>query len=92
MSDNFEIVVFQLRREADGLYTATSPELSGVCVVHRDREKIIQDMTNIVRLWYKRNRDRDVAVFLGPEKEADNILSILASTIPAEIAARHLAG
>jgi hypothetical protein len=90
MSSNCEIVVFQLRREADGLYTATSPSLAGVCVVHRDKEKILEDMPNIVRLWYKRNRNQDVAVFTGPEREDDDILSILASTIPAEIAAQHL--
>ena len=50
-----DIVVFNVSRDADGLYTATSPHLDGVCVVHRDRAKIIEDLPNIVRLWYRRH-------------------------------------
>lgn len=65
MYENFEVVVFKVRRDADGLYTATSPDLAGVCVVHRDKDRIIEDMPNIVRLWYRRNRGIEVEPFCG---------------------------
>ena len=63
----FEIVVVDLRQDDTGLYTATSRHMAGVCVVHRDRVAIIDDMPDIVRLWFKRNRGMDVEVFWGEE-------------------------
>ena len=49
MKRDYELVLFNITRDNDGLYTATSPDLSGVCVVHRDRARIVEDMPNIVR-------------------------------------------
>ncbi len=63
MNQNCEVVVIKLKREVDGLYTATSAELAGVCVIHRDKDRIIQDIPNIVRLWYRRNRGIEVEPF-----------------------------
>jgi hypothetical protein len=91
MSGQFEIVVVDLRQAADGLYTATSRHLSGVCVVHRDREAIIGDMQDIVRHWYKRNRGMDVEVFWGEERKSDGTVSFPAMTVPVEVAAQALA-
>lgn len=90
MSGDFEIVIFNLKREDDGLYTATSPQLAGVCVVHRDRDRIVEDMPNIVRLWYRRHREMDVEVFWGQETEFNNSFSIPTVAIPAQIAARAM--
>jgi hypothetical protein len=90
MERDFEIVIFNVTHE-DGVYTATSPQLTGVCVVHRDKNRIIEDMPNIVRLWYKRNRRMDVEAFLGPSREFDESSAFPMLTLPAELAARELA-
>jgi hypothetical protein len=87
----FEIVVVDLRQEADGLYTATSRHMAGVCVVHRDRSAIIDDLQDIVRHWYKRNRGVDVEVFWGEERKSDGTVSLPAMTVPVEVAAQALA-
>ena len=90
MKRDYEIVVFNVSRDADGLYTATSPHLDGVCVVHRDRAKIIEDMPNIVRLWYRRHRGIEVESFWGESRDVDDQSAVPMFTIPAEIAAQHL--
>jgi hypothetical protein len=46
---SYELVIIKIQHGADGLYTATSPDLEGVCIVHRDKERIIADMRNVVR-------------------------------------------
>jgi hypothetical protein len=92
MEKNFDIVVFNVRRDADGLFTATSPHLAGVCVVHRDRDRIIEDMPNIVRLWYRKNRGVEVEPFWGTSRDFDGTSAFPMFTVPAEIAARALAG
>jgi len=88
----FEIVVVDLRQDADGLYTATSRHMAGVCVVHRDCKAIIDDMQDVVRHWYRRHRGIDVEVFWGEQRETDGTLSIPAMTVPVEVAAQALAG
>jgi len=89
--NNYEIVVFEVRRDADGLYTATSQQLAGVCVAHRDVDRIVDDMSNIITLWFKRNRGVDVQVFQGPRECGDDILAIPMIPVPVEIAAQALA-
>jgi hypothetical protein len=91
MNEKCEIVVFKVRRDADGLFTATSPDLAGLCVVHSDIERIIEDMPNIVRLWYKRHRGIDIEPFFGPRKDFDDTTSFPVFPMPAEIAAQALA-
>ena len=90
-NSTYEVVVFKLRRDADGLFTATSPDLEGVCVVHRDRDRIIEDMPNIVRLWYRSNRGIEVEPFWGASRDKDDTASIPMLTVPAEVAAQALA-
>jgi hypothetical protein len=87
----YEIVVFEVRRDADGLYTATSPDLTGVCVAHRDFDKIVNDMPDITRLWFKRNKGIDISVYQGPTETSDNTVKIPVIPVPAEIAAQALA-
>jgi hypothetical protein len=90
MERDYEIVWIQLRRDGDGLYTATSPDLQGVCVVHRDKAAIIEDMPNIVKLWYRRHRGIEVEPFWGATRDIDGASDIPFLTIPAQIAAQQL--
>ena len=91
MNDKCEVVVLEIRRDPDGLYTATSQALAGMWVVHRDKERIIEDMPNIVRLWFKKNRGLDVEPFWGERREFDDISAFPMITVPAEVAAQALA-
>lgn len=88
---SYEVVLIKLRREADGLFTATSPDLAGVCIVHRDRDRIIDDMPNVVRLWFKRNKGIDVEPFWGPRQGTDDTSAFPMAMIPAEVAAQAMA-
>jgi hypothetical protein len=90
MSTEHEIIVITVSRDEDGLYTATSADLKGVFVAHRDLQKIVEDMPNIIRLWFKRNRDAAVEVFQAQVRQVDDEYAIQAMTIPAEIAAAAL--
>jgi hypothetical protein len=90
MQSDYEIVIFHVTHEGD-LYTATSPQLAGVCVVHRDRDRIIEDMPNIVRLWYRRNRGLEVEPFSGTLRDIDGMSAVPMFTLPAAIAAQALA-
>jgi hypothetical protein len=91
MNDVREIVVFKIRRGSDGLYTATSPDLSGVCVVHRDMARIIEDVPNIVRRWFERHRGMQVEPFLGPRQDHGDVTAFPVYAVPAEIAAQAMA-
>jgi len=88
--DKWEIVVVKIESDADGLYTATSAQLAGVCVVHPDKDRVIEDLPNIVKLWFKRNRGIDVTAFVGPLRDIDSFSELPIAPIPAEIAAQAL--
>lgn len=88
--DKFGIVVFEVRQAADGLYSATSSQLAGVCVAHRDIDKILEDVPNIMRLWFKRHKGMDIEVYRGPSESRDGTMSIPAIPVPVEIAAQAL--
>jgi hypothetical protein len=91
MKTGCEVIVFKVHREPDGLYTATSPQLAGVFVLHRDLNKIVEDMPNVIQLWFKRHRNAAVEVLTGRPSKVDDTISYLVGTVPAEIAARALA-
>lgn len=91
MSAGCEVIVFKIRREADGSYTATSPQMSGVLVSHRDPKKIVEDMPNIVQLWFKRHKNVAVEILTGRASHDDDTTSYLVGTVPVEIAAQALA-
>jgi hypothetical protein len=90
MKEDQKIIVVRIARDEAGLYFATSDDLEGVHVAHRDPYKIIDDLPNVIRLWYKR-RNKDVTVFRGPVEHYDHHYSVPAMTVPAEIAAAALA-
>lgn len=84
MNHNCEVIVFKVHRDTDGLFTAISPQMSGVFVAHRDLDKIVEDMPNIIRLWFKRNRNVDIQVFHGPvEQQDDDVTAYSAMYGPA---------
>jgi hypothetical protein len=85
-----EVIVFRVHRESDGLYTATSPQLAGVFVSHRNMDSIVEDMPNIIRLWFRRHRNMDVEVLMGRTTQADDSTSYFIGTVPAEIADQAL--
>jgi len=89
MKEHFELVIFKVHRDVDGLYTATSPQLSGVFVAHRELGKIVGDMPNIIQLWYRRQKNLAVEVYSQTAKQEDDVSAFVA--IPAEIAAKALA-
>ena len=91
MNDQCKVVVFEVRQDADGLYTATSPHLAGVFVAHRDLNKIVEDMPNIVQLWFKSHQNLDVEVATMPPRSYEGGTSYPIVPVPAEIAAQALA-
>jgi len=62
-TEDFTIVRVRVERNGTGLYMATSPDISGIYVAHRDLNAIYADMPNVIRLWFKRAEGRDVRVF-----------------------------
>ena len=91
MINGYEVIVFKVHREPDGLYTATSPQLAGVFVAHRNLEKIVDDMPNIIQLWFKRHKNIAVEVLRGRSSTIDDTTAYLVGTVPAEVAAKALA-
>jgi hypothetical protein len=90
MADKYEIIRFDVRRDNDGFYTAVSPDLDGVFMAHPDLDQILDDMPNLVKLWFRSNRNMAVEVFQGPLPVRDHEFSFQAISIPAEIAAQAL--
>jgi hypothetical protein len=90
MNAGCEVIVFRVHRETDGLYTATSPQLTGVFVSHRNLDSIVEDMPNIIRRWFRRHRNIEVEVLMGRTTQADDTTSYLIGTVPAEIADQAL--
>jgi len=90
MPNDYEIVVFRVRQETDGMYSVTSRELPGVCVVHRSRERIIDDLPNVVKLWYRTNRGIEVEPFWGSRRDEDGESDLPLVPIPAALAAQAM--
>lgn len=90
MAANWNFIRINVRRHADGLFMATSPDLAGVYVAHRDLTRILDDMPEIIKLWYRKTEKREVEVFQQPIKQMDDDFSIQAISVPAEVAAAAL--
>lgn len=93
---DYQIIRVKLERSDSGLFFATSPDLSGVCVSHRDIHAIHDDIPNIIKLWFKTHKNIDVQVFNEPlpDSWAQEVDSFEWKTIalPAEVAAAAMAG
>jgi len=85
MAEN--IISVRIEESQTGLFTATSEALPGVYVAHRDLQKILDDMPEVITRWFKNHRQQDVMVFRGPVQRRDHSLAMGAITVPAEIAA-----
>ncbi len=79
-----------LERSNTGLYIATSPDLAGVCVTHRDIRAIHDDFPNVVKLWFKSTHDIDVEVYNKSLPQDEDQMSWQSIVLPAEVAAAHL--
>lgn len=64
-----DVIRVELERDQAGLYVATSPDLKGVCIAHRNVWAIHDDFPSIVALWFRENLGREVDVFNGPLPE-----------------------
>jgi hypothetical protein len=91
MSEAHGIITIEVKRGESGLFTATSDDLDGVFIAHRDLNAVIADMPNIVQRWFKKRRNQDVTVFNGPVTKLDGGVMIPAIPVPAEIAAKAMA-
>lgn len=92
MIDKSGIVVLDIRRETSGLFIATSSQLDGVYLAHRNLDAILDDVPQVVKLWFKSNKNADVEVFCGPLTQYDGSAAVPMIPIPAEIAASALRG
>ncbi len=91
MADKFGIISIAVRRSETGLLTATSDELDGIYVAHRDINKIVEDMPRIIQRWFKIHRQIDVRVFVSSVEKLDDSFTIPTISVPVEIAAQALA-
>ena len=91
MTSRKDIIVIDVVQHNTGLYEATSRDLRGVCVVHRSFDKIVGDLPNVIRLWYKLEKGADVEVLLGQAHQTDGSFAFPVIPLPVEIAAAALA-
>lgn len=91
MTGEIGIIAIKVQRSATGLFTATSDDLEGVYIAHRELDKIVEDLPAVVERWFKTRRKEDVTVFKGPVTPWDGGEKILAIPVPAQIAAKALA-
>jgi hypothetical protein len=88
MKDSLDIITIKLSKSATGLFSATSEALDGVYMAHRDLTKIVADLPEVVKRWFKVHKNEDVTVFVSP---LDGETTIGAIPVPAQIAAQALA-
>lgn len=55
-------VVVDVHRSASGMFCATSIDFDGVYMAHRDLKKLIEDLPDVVKQWFKLHRQQDVTV------------------------------
>lgn len=87
MADKFRIIPIAVSRSDSGLLTATSDELDGIYVAHRDIKKIVEDMPRVIQRWFKIHRKMDVRVFVSSVEKLDDSFTIPTISVPVEIAA-----
>jgi hypothetical protein len=85
--DDIGVVRIRVQKSRRGLFMATSPDISGLYVAHRDLNAIFADMPNVIRAWFKRTRGMDVRVFQEQIEHDHGAFNITALTMPAHIAA-----
>lgn len=85
--DEIGIVRVRIERNRKGLYMATSPDITGLHVAHRDLNAILADLPNVIRLWFRRAHNVEVRVFQEAVQHADDGFDVTALTMPAHVAA-----
>jgi len=80
------VVRVRVDRHKRGLFMATSPDISGIFLAHRDLNAILADIPNVIRLWFKRHHNLEVRVFQEAVWQEANTVDITALAMPPEIA------
>lgn len=85
-----EIVRIQLEKDESGLIFATSGDLPGLFLAHRDLSAMKTDIPNVIRLLYQRRYNVSVEIVEAnaqSEPDAPNLLGIWIAIPPHVIAA-----
>ena len=64
MSDAIRIVRVQIEESPSGLLVATSRDLPGMVVAHREFQRIVDDLPAVIKLIFKRRHGLDMEVHL----------------------------
>lgn len=86
-----QVAIFEIVQDHSGMYTASSSDFPGVCICHHDVDAIIDDIPNVMKLWFRRIKNMDIEVFHGAIQRTDHTSKLPVIPVPAEIAAAALA-
>ena len=84
--DEFGVIRVRIDRHRKGLYMASSPDIPGLHVAHRDLNAILADLPNVVRLWFKNTHKLDVRVFQEAVQHGHDGFDVTALTMTAHVA------
>jgi hypothetical protein len=82
-------VRIEITRSESGLYVASSEDVKGLLISHRDRAAIEADIPNVLRVLLKRRYNQDVIVLRLEDDDDPNLEDWV--SIPAHIASEALA-
>lgn len=84
--EDIRVIRIRIDRHQRGLFMATSPDISGLYLAHRDLNAILADIPNIVRLWFRRRYNLDVRVFQEAIPHEAHTIDVTALAMRPEIA------
>jgi len=64
-------IIIEYKKDGGGVFVATSRDVPGLLLAHRNREAVIGDIPAAIKLLFKLNRGEDVNVFPAEDKTAD---------------------
>jgi hypothetical protein len=73
MREYAEIVNIKIRKEPDGFFVATSVELPGLVLAHKDIRMVLQDVPTAIVALYKANFDIDAEVIEAFPASSDDV-------------------
>jgi len=81
------IIHVSITQDDDGLFVASSPDLAGFLVAHPDKNEVVNDIPNVIRMLIRRRTNQDVVV--APVSPKRDELPAWVS-IPSFVATREL--
>lgn len=69
MGEVVKIIRIRVDQHDNGLLCASSPDLPGMVIIHRDLKAIRDDIPNVIRLMLKRAGGRDVEILAAANSE-----------------------